>query len=479
MDRIETTTATLRAASSATALFGLLVLAGCASPGSARDTAAPAVRQPLRVAGATPGRSVPSPWLEAEGVDDAEANRDDVPPGVGDAVRRDARSLSRPEQLPPLTGGAYFSDDGPGSLSPTALSALASLDDPEPSDERLVQRANRPYRVMGRDYVPMTRREAIRQVGRASWYGRKFHGKATSIGERYDMYSMSAAHPTFPLPSYARVTNRENGRSVIVRVNDRGPFLQQRVIDLSLMAAYKLGYAAKGHAEVEVDLLPTSATPGENVRSPEILATASTAKTESAVPGGMQSAAPTIGSAAARDVAPKAVRTTVTAPPDFAAALPAGPTAPSSVDQPAAAPSPVAASMTAAGVNAASTSAASTSAASVGPASVSPASTSTASTSTASPTIESASGAAPVANSYFVQVAAFNGPERASVAKQKLLRQLEWLSTPLETQVSEGVYRLRVGPIGDRGEAQRLASRIRSSMLADGANARPFVVPVR
>ncbi|MBX6392392.1 MAG: septal ring lytic transglycosylase RlpA family protein, partial [Burkholderiales bacterium] len=88
----------------------------------------------------------------------------------------------------------------------------------------------------------MVDRREFRQRGIASWYGRRFHGKPTASGEPYDMYAMTAAHPTMPIPSYARVTNLANGRSVVVRINDRGPFLHDRIIDLSYAAAYKLGY---------------------------------------------------------------------------------------------------------------------------------------------------------------------------------------------------------------------------------------------
>ena len=98
----------------------------------------------------------------------------------------------------------------------------------------------------------MTSIAPYRARGVASWYGRRYHGQRTSIGEVYDMYGMSAAHPTLPLPSYARVTNLSNGRSVIVRVNDRGPFLNNRLIDLSYAAAYRLGYVDRGSATVEV-----------------------------------------------------------------------------------------------------------------------------------------------------------------------------------------------------------------------------------
>src|SRR4029077_14357159 len=122
--------------------------------------------------------------------------------------------------------------------------------------------ANRPYTVFGHDYVPATRLTSYRERGLASWYGRKFHAQKTAIGEPYDMYAMPAAHPTLPLPSYSRVTNLANGRSVVVRVNDRGPFHPGRIIDLSYAAAYRLGLAQKGSGEVEVEsILPGAAPP--------------------------------------------------------------------------------------------------------------------------------------------------------------------------------------------------------------------------
>lgn len=111
---------------------------------------------------------------------------------------------------------------------------------------------NKPYEVMGQQYVPMTADEPLQERGLASWYGTKFHGAPTASGEIYDMYAMTAAHPTMPLPSYARVRNPINGREVIVRVNDRGPFHPGRIIDLSLSAAVRLGVAGSvGPVEVE------------------------------------------------------------------------------------------------------------------------------------------------------------------------------------------------------------------------------------
>lgn len=100
---------------------------------------------------------------------------------------------------------------------------------------------NRPYSVAGRTYVPLTADVPFAESGLASWYGRKFHGRPTSSGEPYDMFAMTAAHRTMPIPSYARVRNPANGREIVVRVNDRGPFVQGRVIDLSYAAAARLG----------------------------------------------------------------------------------------------------------------------------------------------------------------------------------------------------------------------------------------------
>ena len=118
--------------------------------------------------------------------------------------------------------------------------------------------ANKPYEVLGKSYTPETRDVPIREKGIASWYGKKFHGRKTASGELYNMYAMTAAHPTMPLPSYARVRNPKNGREIIVRVNDRGPFHAGRVIDLSYTAAVKLGIQ-NGIAPVEVERLNNEA----------------------------------------------------------------------------------------------------------------------------------------------------------------------------------------------------------------------------
>ena len=122
-----------------------------------------------------------------------------------------------------------------------------------PRVEPLHRATSKPYTALGRSYTPLTGDAPFRQRGMASWYGRQFHGNRTANGETYDMFAMTAAHPILPIPSYVRVTNVRSGRSVIVRVNDRGPFKHDRVIDLSYAAATKLGIAAAGTGEVEVE----------------------------------------------------------------------------------------------------------------------------------------------------------------------------------------------------------------------------------
>ncbi len=168
--------------------------------------------------------------------------------GCGTLAKRAPDAESRP--------GGYYKDDGPGAHPPADLDAIA---DAEPRVEALHRYANSPYTALGRQYVPLTELRAYRERGLASWYGRRYHGQRTSGGEPYDMYAMTAAHPVLPIPSYARVTNLANGRSVVVRINDRGPFLSGRIIDLSYAAAWKLGYVASGSAQVEVAAI----TPGE------------------------------------------------------------------------------------------------------------------------------------------------------------------------------------------------------------------------
>jgi peptidoglycan lytic transglycosylase len=145
--------------------------------------------------------------------------------------------------------GGYYLDDGPEANPPPNLD---SIPDAVPRNEPLNPLANRPYAALGTTYTPLTERRPYSEEGLASWYGRRFQGKRTSSGESYDMYAMTAAHPTLPIPSYARVTSISSGKSVVVRINDRGPFHSNRIIDVSYTAAYKLGLLTNGSGRVRV-----------------------------------------------------------------------------------------------------------------------------------------------------------------------------------------------------------------------------------
>ena len=158
----------------------------------------------------------------------------------------------KPPSVVQKRGGAYYKDDGPADEIPDNLD---SIPDAQPRLEPLHRFANNPYVVLGKSYVPNTVLKPVRQRGIASWYGKKFHGQKTSIGEVYDMFAMTAAHPTLAIPSYVRVTSVANGKSVVVRVTDRGPFHADRIIDLSYAAAHRLGYVNNGSTQVEVEAL--------------------------------------------------------------------------------------------------------------------------------------------------------------------------------------------------------------------------------
>lgn len=161
--------------------------------------------------------------------------------------------------------GAYHLDDGPG----TAPVDISSIPEPVPIDEPELPRANQPYTVEGEVVSPVHGRYAYSARGIASWYGKRFHGRKTASGERYDMYAFSAAHRTLPIPSYARVTNLKNGKSVVVRVNDRGPFHKKRMLDLSYAAAVKLDFVNSGEASVLVERVLPGGRPLPPAPAPE------------------------------------------------------------------------------------------------------------------------------------------------------------------------------------------------------------------
>ncbi len=129
-----------------------------------------------------------------------------------------------------------------------------------PSGKGGTYKTGNPYKVSGQWYTPMREISAYDEIGTASWYGSDFHGKLTANGERYDMHMLSAAHKTMPLPTLVRVTNLNNGRTVVVRVNDRGPFVKNRIIDLSHAAAKTLGFSRQGTAKVRIQTLDQKPT---------------------------------------------------------------------------------------------------------------------------------------------------------------------------------------------------------------------------
>lgn len=172
-------------------------------------------------------------------------------------------------QLPAAKSGrgGYYKDDGPGDNIPDGL---LEVPDAVVKTEPFNKWTSRPYTVLGKTYTPLDNDEPYSARGVSTWYGVKFHGQRTASGELYDMYKMTAAHPTLPIPSYVRVTSLDTGNSVVVRINDRGPFHSSRIIDVSYTAALKLGLLGKGSHEVEIERL----FPGDPIVPPARIAAA-------------------------------------------------------------------------------------------------------------------------------------------------------------------------------------------------------------
>jgi rare lipoprotein A len=326
------------------------------------------------------------------------------------------RQAGTPEKPPSVArrGGGFYLDDGPGDNPPPNLD---DIPDAQPRPEALSRLANNPYSVLGQDYVPDKKLKPYRKRGVASWYGRRFHGHKTSLGDTYDMYAMTAAHPTLALPSYARVTNVANGRSVVVRVNDRGPFLASRIIDLSYTAAHRLGYADKGSTLVEVETL----LPGQTML------------------------AGTQGSdrSKATDALPKS------APIQTAARTPARASDPGAVL--VASAGPVSAALVEAEDR-------DPIADLIAAAEASPPKP------LVLPTVNESGGT-------FLQLGAFSSEDSAASFRDHLSRELAWLSEKIVVRPKAGMFRLHLGPYASAGDASRIAERIRRSL-----DIKPFVV---
>jgi rare lipoprotein A len=320
---------------------------------------------------------------------------------------------AKPEQIPQQIGG-YYQDDGPIMAVPYDLDALP---EPVPKDEPLNRFANKPYTALGQTYSPLNPKAPFTEEGMASWYGRKFHGKNTASGEQYDMFKLTAAHPTLPIPSYARVTNLENGKSVIVRVNDRGPFKKSRVMDMSYAAAYRLGYNNKGSARVRIEAI----TPGMDVASLTGIAPPVAPQTP---PLWQVEEDPIQAIAEATQPTPPSLTPT---PALLTAALPAGP-----VKQPDTVPAP-------------------TPTQAAEPAAVTqPVTTDATPEATAGPTVANV----------WLQVAAFGSQAAADAFRAKIAA--AWDSNAPQPAVlpSGKVWRVRIGPFTSTAEASQAATRV-------------------
>jgi rare lipoprotein A len=315
--------------------------------------------------------------------------------------------------------GGRSSADGAEANPP---SDLARVPDAEPRVEPIRNGGpNKPYDVLGRSYVPITRDAPFTERGLASWYGKKFHGKRTASGEVYNMYAMTAAHPTLPIPSYARVRNPANGREVVVRVNDRGPFHAGRILDLSYTAALKLDLL-RGVGQVELqritfDDIRTGAwrrDAGVELAAAPAPSTAPVAATPAPVPVPAAPLEPVVATALPAAVLP------VSLPASDAAAAP-----------PAAAAEPVA-------------------------------------------DAPSARAYTTPARGFWVQLGAFRQREGAESFQQRVIAELDWLSPLLAVFSDSAMFRLQAGPYPNRNDARAAAERIR-----DGLQLVPVIVERR
>jgi rare lipoprotein A len=307
----------------------------------------------------------------------------------------------------------------PASPAPPVLSvppAAASVPDAIPRPEPRARYGNPPfYDVFGKRYYVLSSSVGYWERGVASWYGPGFHKERTSTGEPYDMYGMTAAHKTLPLPAYVRVTNLQNGRSVVVRVNDRGPFVGNRIIDLSYTAAAKLDMLRNGTAMVEVRAIDPSVPPLPPVVTASTIPAASAAPTASTTPAAASTsaAAPV---AAALVIVPLAATPTATTPP-----------------------------------------------------AVPPAITAT----NAAPEAASASGAAPAAPGFtrptlFIQAGAFSDPANAERLAQKLRGDnLGKVFVRNDVIAGRKMYRVRIGPVPDVAEFDRVVAALERAGIGD------------
>ena len=335
------------------------------------------------------------------------------------------------------SGSVFGGRDGPGAHPPAGL---AGVPDAEPRVEPI--RGNggtsKPYTVLGRAYVPITDDRPVRESGLASWYGAKFHGQSTASGEPYDMYAMTAAHKTLPLPSYVRVRNPANGREAIVRVNDRGPFHDDRVIDLSYTAALRLDLL-RGVGPVEIERITN-----ENIR------TGAWRRGGQAAPVYALQAAP---SAPATPAASTPVA--ANAPIDMPAAWLAGVAArPGDMQEPVSMPATAAAPMVIAELPP------------LQPVSSLP----SAPVPTAAPAPASGSSEPlplPSLAGFWVQLGAFREREGAEGFRNRTARDLPAMASQLRVFSESGTHRLQAGPYATREVALAAVAQAREGLRLD------------
>jgi rare lipoprotein A len=322
--------------------------------------------------------------------------------------------------------------DGPDANPPADL---ASVPDAEPQLEPIRKGGpNKPYEALGRDYVPITEDRPFAERGLASWYGKKFHGRRTASGEIYNMYAMTAAHPTLPIPSYVRVRNPANDREVVLRINDRGPFHPGRIVDLSYTAAFKLGLL-KGVAPVELSRITF-----EEIRA-----------------GTWRKDVPAEGPAS-----PRSELALFKRPP--ADAAPASPVA---------APVPAPVMVAGSSIVAAAASVPLALPAPPAPPAVPPAPAAPASAAISDGASPAAPESRPAAG-FWVQLGAFRQREGADGFHRRVVADLDWLAPWLAVIPEPTSYRLQAGPYASRDEAQGVAKRVREAL-----NLVPLVVERR
>jgi rare lipoprotein A len=376
--------------------------------------------------------------------------------GCGSAPPRGGGAAGVPVRPGPAPSGDR---DGPEANPPTDLSRVP---DAEPKIEPIrAGGPNKPYEVLGRDYRPITEDRPFSERGLASWYGKKFHGRRTASGEIYNMYAMTAAHPTLPIPSYVRVRNPANDREVVVRINDRGPFHAGRIIDLSYTAALKLGLL-RGVAPVELSRITF-----EEIR-------AGSWRRDANVPDGSAMAV------ASRDASPRrassgALKPGVAAEQEPSANAPVvvgttpSPALPSPVTP--VAPVPTSSAVSVAGVSSTTQApatgpapASSSVIAGASPSSADPVSMSSGAADPQAPDAKGAAASVRPAPGFWVQLGVFRQRDGADGFHRRVVADLDWLAPLLAVFSESGTYRLQAGPYANRDQAQDAARRVREAL---------------